>query len=763
MNSPHLITFRTILTHCCFVILTGPATCLQAKENNAVFAVDPIVDGGAREMAEISGLLIEGNARFQIPAGVKVLDFPNGNLAEVEGEWPAKGWGRFDPTGFAAAVSLISYARGGQNPKPADFASALGMPLGEFDFIVQRTRDEIKSGLWQAGTRDLGVEFIKGQGPEKTNLLRLTGRKGTLLRTPNFQILPNRPYLLSFWVRSATKSLALLWMDVSKDTRSGVVQYEFLNIPDSKGKWIRAGFYLHGRPDIDNARVIFTPAESGDSVELAGFEVREAGTQEMHDAQRADRARFPENVTKPSPGDGLNLGLSKAKLAGKAGVPGRPFVIWAIGSSWTNGLGRGEELKRMVREVYPDAPEIIYHARMGSGAPYDYVRGWAMTGVAKDQPDLVITYTGGTAEGLEELIKAVRSQTTADIIVPTLHFTDDKPLTPEVIESGRFEKYRDICRKYGVQVVENRQELAQWLQKNGKEPSDLRPGKNDVHQNRLGSLLTNENIWRHLVAPIGKDEIPKDRERIISLVEAMKENSDSGVRFQGNWRVDGEFVVSDSPEASIEFTFEGNRLDILGESIANGGTLTANVNGKRLDQLEAFSVSLIQQPDTNAVHGSGKTPRYPTSSGGSQATGPHGILLGSNIVPQNWRIEMLDNAGNFRLVGSKTGHDGEGNALEAWTSKSGQILFDPSLWRYANMADLKKPDVFSNHPGDFWPFTVTREVSGPISFRSDSPSPVDATLFKLAPNMKHVVQLTPKDGPVRLKALVAYRPPLILP
>lgn len=738
------------------------ATC-NGQEAKSTFAVEPIIDGGEREMAQVKGLRVEGQTRFPIPKSAEVLEFPNGELAEVNNDWPNGGWGRFEPAGFAALMARVSYANAGSVIKPVDYAEAAGMPVGELDFILARMSERIDKSLWDRSALFSPVTLLENVSPNKGNALRIPSEPGALLRTPNFPIPDNAPYFLSFWARTDVPTSGVLWMNIENDTRSGSVQFEFLEIPDTKGQWRRLGFYLDGRPGIVNGRLLIPGGKNGTGVELAGFEVRGALDTEMIEATRADRKAFPPNVTSPKPGDGRHLGLSKAKLAGKAGVPGRPFVVWAIGSSWTAGLGRGEALKAAMRESFPDGPEIVYYGRMGSGAPYNFVRGWAMTGVAKDQPDLVISYTNGTAEGLEEMLKSIRSLTTADIIIPSLHFLDNKPLSNDVIEPAELDALRKICEKYGAQFVENRRELADFLIANDMEPGALLRGPKDVHQNRLGALLTNENIIRHLLAPLSDGEFPEGRERLIDLTAALSGKSKvEGLRFVGKWRSENGFVIPDGQDASIELEFTGNRLDLLGEAKPGGGKLVATVNGDPLEKLNAFSVSIIKQPDTNAVHGSGPTPRYPRSTGGSQATGPHGVLLGKNIVPQDWRFEMIDNKGNFRLIGSKTGPDGEGNVLEPWTSKSGQIILDPRLWRYGNMKELKRPEVFSNHPGDYWPFTVTREVSGPISFLAETPKPIDTTVFKLAPNTLNKVTLRASGGPVYIKALVTYRPPLTI-
>jgi hypothetical protein len=766
MNRKFLQALRALALRMALLAAAGGLS-LPARGADApvrsVFAVDPLVDGAQREMPLVAGVLVEGRARFPVPEGVRVFAFPNGELDELAAGWPRGGWGRFDRDGFAALIAAVNYSKAGVVPKPADYAAAAGMPLGEFDFLIQKTGADLNAALWGGAAVLGGVELVTAEAPAGKNLLRMGGGPGALLRTPDFPVSPNRPYFVSFWVRATGKALGVLWLDVSRERRSGTVAYEFVNVPATGGEWRRVGYYFFARPQAASARILFTSPGPGQSVDYAGFEVREAAADEMQRARLADRATQPANLPTALAGKGRHLALSRAKLAGKAGVPGRPFVVWAIGSSWTAGLGHGEDLRRMVGTVYPNAPEIVYYGRMGSGAPYDVVRGWAMTGVARDQPDLVISYTNGSPGALAEMLESIRTQTTADIIVPSLHFTRNDALVPANIDPPELDALREVCAKYGAQFVENRRELAEWLLAKGKQPVDLLRGPNDVHQNRLGATLTNENIWRHLLAPIDPAEIPADRERVISLPAAWQNGGGPGLRFAGKWRLDSDWLVADSADARIEFSFIGNRLDVLGEAGPGGGTLEATVNGAALAQLPAFGVSIIQQPDTNAIHGSGPIPVYPRSSGGAQATGPHGITLGRNIVAQSWKFEMIDNRGNFRLVGSKTGPDGEGNALRPWVSNSGQIILDPRLWRYANMALFNRPDRFSNHPGDSWPFEVTHEVSGPISFRAAAARPVDATLFKLAPNASHTVVLAPKGGAVRLRGLVAYRPPMAAP
>ena len=133
---------------------------------------------------------------------------------------------------------------------------------------------------------------------------------------------------------------------------------------------------------------------------------------------------------------------------------------------------------------------------VGSGSPYDYIRGWIHTAVLADQPDLILSYTNGSVEALELMLRDIRDNSTADIIIPSLHFFENENdrLTPQVINLPVFDEIKAVCEKYNVQFVDNRRAIAQWLLANNKQVKDLL--SDAVHQNNLGRLLTCENIGR---------------------------------------------------------------------------------------------------------------------------------------------------------------------------------------------------------------------------------------------------------------------------
>jgi len=124
----------------------------------------------------------------------------------------------------------------------------------------------------------------------------------------------------------------------------------------------------------------------------------------------------PEYEAPPRPTDGVNMALTVEKLE-KGFDPERPLLIWAIGSSFTNGLGDGSALVEMLKSRFPNMPKVIYKRMAGNSTPYHLTRGWARHLVIPEQPDVVLIYNFGKAEDVEKLVVDLRQHTTADILV----------------------------------------------------------------------------------------------------------------------------------------------------------------------------------------------------------------------------------------------------------------------------------------------------------------------------------------------------------
>lgn len=419
-------------------------------------------------------------------------------------------------------------------------------------------------------------------------------------------------------------------------------------------------------------------------------------------------------VAKAEAGAGQHLALSLQKL--DQGLD-RPFLIWAIGSSYTNMLGNGEFWQRELPRLFPNTKQVEYRKMVGNSCPWQYLRGWARHLVIPDQPDLVITYTIGNPADLEKLIVELRRHTTADILVPSIHWRErDLPLwgKSENAADQDVAAVREVCRKHGVEFVENRRDWAAYLTANQLPVTALL--KDAVHQSDYGAHIINHNMLAHFRVSESFSYTPSDRERLI----------------QAERQADGSLTAS----------FTGNRIDLLGTSAPDGTSFRVYIDDKPAREIGAWLMSYVQPNPKNAKEGKGANPRDQS---------PHGITLGKGIVPQTWTLVMTSDQGDYQLTGSVTGADGSGNAFQPFTSTSGQILIEPELWRRAER----------NRTGDRFTFEVKPACLDEVSFAGKAGESFAVRLAQMLPNGSHRLRLVPLgSGSAPLTGLRVFQPPL---
>ncbi len=391
------------------------------------------------------------------------------------------------------------------------------------------------------------------------------------------------------------------------------------------------------------------------------------------------RSKYPERDLSPRPDDGRYLALSIRKLT-HGFAPERAFLIWGIGPSYLNFLGDGTDLACHLRKRFPHAPPIVYKKHVGSSVPWRYVLGWARHVVVPEQPDLVLLYGIGLERDLEKIFQTLRRQTTADIIVASVHWkADDVKYWGKDEDATNFaniSEMRRICKAYGVEFVENRKEWAQYLRDhNMKVEVDPKHGllRDGVHQSRYGALVINENIVRHFAVREAYAYDPDSRERRLNVARRKSASAKESATVVGaSWTVRKGVASTSVSGSRITVRFTGNRIDLIGVKSPDGGSARILLDGRPAEEAPCFLAGPIACGANNAR----------PKRGSARDIGPHGITLGGNLVPQTWTIRVTDDEGNYALTGSVTGADGVGNMLKPFTSASGQIGIPPELWRH---------------------------------------------------------------------------------
>lgn len=608
-------------------------------------------------------------------------------------------------------VGLVSVG-GAYFPAPAG-VETVRIPNGGFEDRLENT-DRLQVSRW--------LQVERADAPEGLRYLE-NAEKGPSSLVVNLPASPLSPVLLSMWLKSGG-ALSGLASCLSDEIYYG--QHTPLNLPDTRGRWRRVGFYLRAAPGTTAIRISLNRPADGPAVALDDVRFREATEAEFSAAYAGWRAGYPARDLSPRPDDGKNLALFVSKLRHPESHPG-PLKIVGIGSSYTNMLGNGERIVQWIREKFPDAPPVEYRKHVGSAVNYDFTKGWMRQYVLRERPDLVILYSGGEAADLEELLADFRAHSTADVIVASLHLRErDEEITGATVNAPEWDAIRDVALKYGCEWVDNRREWAAYLREHEKPIEWLL--KDAVHQNDHGALVINENICRHIAPAAQAAADPDTREKWLAVSET--ENA--------------------SP-LSRTIRFRGNRIDLLGIRSPEGPVVdlsegAVTLDGRPLAEAPAFVTTLIVPGAKNAR----------PERGSAADRSPHLVRLGpaKAIVPQDWTLKMVSDTGAYELIGSVTGHDGYGHNGEDFTGNSGQITVPSALWRRRLEADGVN---YTNRTGDLFTWRVERAVASRISFDGPEGEVFAVTLAAQLETADHTLRLDSFPG--RIAGFSAFCPP----
>jgi len=247
-------------------------------------------------------------------------------------------------------------------------------------------------------------------------------------------------------------------------------------------------------------------------------------------------------------------------------------------------------------------------------------------------------------------------------------------------------------------------------------------------------------------------DLPDARERRIVAASAPIEGKDRVIVSAG-WTREGSRLITGQRGASVEVRFSGNRIDLIGVQVPQGGTVRVRVDGKDPGKVAAFATDyILPQPGPGA----------PVLKGpGPGDVAPHAVALAEGIVPQSWSILMTSDTGDYRLEGTLTGFDGSGNSTRPFLSRSGQIAIDPALWRH-NRDELPGGKVVhGNRAGDKFGFNVLRTAVANVRFSSAARSAFSVPLVRNLPGGSHSVEIIASgDGEVIIDSFHIAQPPI---
>lgn len=343
-------------------------------------------------------------------------------------------------------------------------------------------------------------------------------------------------------------------------------------------------------------------------------------------------------------------------------------------------------------------------------------------------PDLLIfhVYDSRGMAKFDEIIRRVRSRTTAEILLATHH---DVGRVPDYEAS---ECIRKIAVKYQCGLVDIEKHWKDTMAKEGTAPKDYLA--DSVHHNKRGAELYARLINTFLVRdPALPNELGSKWIKDISAADAS--------------------AVKRLADGSIEIRFSGNRIDAIATS-APGPIADVLVDGRKPSSFPATY-----------------TPTRPSAAPFMWM--PSFKVLGHDkpLVAEDWTLHVLESTPDgkkfrFRVMGSVTGDDGEGTNTERFVSKSGRIVIDPAEqnWMIAWCLEYRSKKKPVEMPKDF---QVTWKVVPHFVDRLDFPAAKNdgsenaVTLIQGIANGPHTLRLTPAAGAkLTLQGFRVYQPPL---
>lgn len=297
-----------------------------------------------------------------------------------------------------------------------------------------------------------------------------------------------------------------------------------------------------------------------------------------------------------------------------------------------------------LRRRYPNARLVVENRAIGG-----YSSQYLIRTVERDMvtflPDLVLFHVYGPRPEYEQVIRAIRTRTAADVAIQTDHVNtvgaDEQQKTREAMS---FEFLPALAERYGCALIDVRRPWQRYLDEHKLSPKDLQ--KDGVHLNARGNFLLAEIVKPYL--------LHDSRAAVREAVTEMK---------VPKWKK-GRMVLE----------FEGVRVDAVGEL----GDAELLFDGtKPAEDPALFSYT------------------RPTATWDADWPCINHVSWRNVPVVEDWRVRVLDanedlSQIRFRVTGSKTGDDGEGVSTERFVSTSGRVVLDPRDWAMKRSFDLRK-------------------------------------------------------------------------
>jgi len=279
-------------------------------------------------------------------------------------------------------------------------------------------------------------------------------------------------------------------------------------------------------------------------------------------------------------------------------------------------------LTEWLRQKYPSA-DIIYKNFAIGGFSTDFLYKRMPNDMASFYPDLVVCYDMGSHLFYERMIKWIRENTTAEIMIQTEHYTKEH----EWSDAMSYRHLPEIAGKYNAQICDIRTPWKNYITDNGLDANVLL--SDGTHLNDCGQKFMFELMKQFFVY----------REENESRVKEYLNNMYIPVT-SANWHGN-----------KLSLPFFGNRAEIIGGNIKH--KINVRIDGKKPSEIKEA---------------------YIRTSENTSISTRMGIINYTNPPPEQIftvTIKSFDDAKNFTYTvqGSETGFEGLSDERGVLTGK----------------------------------------------------------------------------------------------
>lgn len=371
-----------------------------------------------------------------------------------------------------------------------------------------------------------------------------------------------------------------------------------------------------------------------------------------------------------------------------------------------------------LRRRFPNADLEIANRAIGGFASQLLIRP-AEHDLYPFYPDLVIFHVYGADKEYEEIIRNIRTRTTAEVLMQTDHVTKWPAEKPDPnVDKGLWwddrmnnEVLPRIAKQYGCGLATVRSEWLTYLRANHLEPSALL--KDGVHLNDHGCYVMAQLVERHLVY----------RPELTPELTVHEEKP--------QWN-DGKLTL----------TFEGNRIDAIANP-GGSGSVTVLIDGKAPS---TFGLYYFTRPQPN--------PWSPLALVRVDHDTP--------LLKEEWTLTVTEGASGdtpwkYRVEGSVTGPDGMGQSDKPFVSSSGRVKIAPEAF----FRGTGKEAITVGYTIRWSALPLFTDTYTPPNI-PDPTREYPVTLVQGLPNGPHTLTLVATDAknPPTIKTLRIYCPPV---